>query len=88
LPNAKLDWNTIKKLDATGKKLNIFTYNVAILISSLCDKSLEMLNDLKELTDSILRFLDQNDLKETKIAKKALKIYQLYFNHGISLDED
>jgi len=88
LPNAKLDWKTIKKLDATGKKLNIFTYNVAILISSLCDKSLEILNDLKELTDSILSFLDQNNLKDTEIAKRALKIYQLYFNNRISLDED
>jgi len=81
LPNAKLDWNTLKKLDATGKKLNIFTYNVAILISSLCDKSLEMFNDFKELTDTLLEFLDQNELGNTKIAQRILTNYQKYFSN-------
>ena len=50
-----------------------------ILIRSFCDKSLKMLNDLKELTDSILRFLDQNELSDTEIAQKVLVIYKEYF---------
>ncbi|MFW9990215.1 MAG: hypothetical protein ACFFC3_16360 [Candidatus Odinarchaeota archaeon] len=79
MPSTNLDWTLLRKLDTAAKELNIFTYNVPILISSLCDKSLEMLNDLKELTDSILEFLDQNKLESTQIAQKALSIYQKYF---------
>jgi len=39
-----------------------------------------MLNDLKGLIDSILRFLDQNKLSDTEIAQKELVIYKKYFN--------
>ena len=87
MPKANLDWETIRKLDETGKELKIFTFNVKNLIRLLCDKSLEMFNDLKELTESILSFLDQKELGDSKIAKKILKIYQLYFNDVGSLDK-
>ncbi|NVM37737.1 MAG: hypothetical protein HWN81_19250 [Candidatus Lokiarchaeota archaeon] len=46
-----------------------------------------MYNDLKELTESILSFLDQKELGDTKIAQKVLKIYQKYFNNVRSLDK-
>jgi len=72
----KMDQETLKHLDNTGKKLKIFTYNVPNLIRALCDKSLVMFNDFKESTDTLLEFLDQNDLGNTKIAQKALTICQ------------
>ncbi len=87
MPKVKLDWEILKHLDNTGKKLNIFTYNVPILIRSLSVKSLEMFNDLKELINSLLEFLDQKELGNTGIAKKTLKIYQKYFNNVASLDK-
>jgi len=87
MPKVKLDWEILKHLDNTGKQLNIFTYNVPILIRSLSVKSLEMFNDLKELINSLLDFLDQKELGNTKIAKKTLKIYLKYFNNVASLDK-
>ena len=77
----KMDQETLKHLDNMGKILKIFTYNVPSLIRALCDKSLEMFNDFKELTDTLLEFLDQNDLGNTKIAQKTLTFCQKYFNN-------
>ena len=87
MPKVKLDWDILKHLDNTGKKLNIFTYNVPNLIRSLCDKSLEVFNDLQELINSLLEILDQKELGNTGIAKKTLKIYQKYFNKVASLEK-
>lgn len=77
----EIDQETLKHLDNTGKKLKIFTYNVPNLIRALCDKSLEMFNDFKELTDTLLEFLEQNYLGNSKIAQKALANYQKYFSN-------
>lgn len=77
----KMDQETLTQLDRTGKKLKIFTYNVPNLIRALCGRSLEMFNDFKELTDTLLEFLDQNELGNTKIAQKTLTICQKYFNN-------
>ena len=87
MPKVKLDWEVLRHLDNTGKKLNIFTFNVPNLIRNLCNKSLKMLSDFKEFTDTLLEFLDQNELGNTEIAKKTLKIYQKYFNKVGNIDQ-
>lgn len=76
MKRVKMDQETLTQLDRTGKKLKIFTYDVPNLIRALCDRSLEMFNDFKKLTDTLLVFLDQNELGNTKIAQKALTICQ------------
>ena len=69
----------MKKLDITGETLDIFCYNTPMLIKALCDKSLDMFTEFKELTKYYLDFLEQKELMHTEIAEKTLVIYKKFF---------
>ena len=69
----------MKKLDTTGEVLDIFCYNTPELIKTLCDKSLDMFTEFKELTEYYLNFLEQKELMHTEIAQKTLGAYKKFF---------
>ncbi|NVM34879.1 MAG: hypothetical protein HWN81_04740 [Candidatus Lokiarchaeota archaeon] len=46
------------------------------LIDSLCDWVLEFRVKFKDLIESFLSFLDQNNLNDSEIAKKTLQVYK------------
>jgi len=45
----------------------------------MCDKVLAVFNEFKDLIDSNLIFLEQNDYRDSEIAKKTLRVYKNYF---------
>lgn len=69
----------MKKLDTTGEVLDIFCYNTPNLIKALCDKSLDMFTEFKELMEYYLQFLDEKELMHTEIAQKTLGAYKKFF---------
>jgi len=62
----------LEKLESIGIHLNINTRNMIELIDSICDWALKICRDFKELIESVLSFLDQNNFNNSEIAKKIL----------------
>ena len=74
-----MNWDTISKLDNTRSQLKISKSDKGELINSMCDKILIVFNEFKALIDSFLSFLEQNDFRDSEIAKKTLKVYKNCF---------
>ncbi len=50
-------------------------------MSSMCDNVLKVFNEFKDLMDSFLIFLEQQNYQKSAIAEKTFKVYKNYLVH-------